>query len=320
MIEPLVTVGIPTFNRPRGLASTLASICSQTYRNIEIIVSDNASTDPAVRATVDEFAAKDARISYHRHPENLGAMANFSSLPPKARGEFFMWAADDDRWEPFFVERCVAGLQADPTLAVCQMEAQYEVDGETLFPFFFEGSPFHSYSSASPVERVKHLLRHVYGNLVYGVFRRDALFHDGRPITEWIGRTLNEIPMLILLASWGGIRVIPEIGLYKAAPRAVCEQARWEQVGGRLPNWRGWRRYFSDCRSLHQYHNMVMHENFATIDALGYDSRTIRQLRARAAYCLLKHEFLLAFRWKLEASATSQSVVDAIGLTAAERG
>lgn len=319
MTKPLVTIGIPTFNRPTGLARTLASMCSQTYPSIEIIVSDNASTDPAVRATVDDFAAKDARISYHRHPENRGAMANFSSLPPKARGDFFMWAADDDRWEPFFVERCVAGLQADPTLAVCQMEAQYEVEGEGLFPFFFEGFPFHNHSSASPVERVRHLLGHVYGNLVYGVFRREALFRDGKPITDWIGRTLNEIPMQILLASWGGIRVIPEIGLYKAAPKAVCEQARWEQLGGRLPNWRGWRSYLSDCGSLYQYHNMVLHENFAAIDALRYDGRTSRWLRAWSAYCLLKHEFLLALRWKPEASGRSQPIVEAISSTASER-
>jgi glycosyltransferase involved in cell wall biosynthesis len=319
MTEPLVTIGVPTFNRPAGLARTLACVCSQTYRNVEIIVSDNASTDPAVRATVDRFAEKDARISYHRHPENIGAWPNFSSLPPRARGDFFMWAADDDRWEPFFVERCVAELQADPALAVCQMEAQYEVDGKTLFPFFFEGSPFNSYSSASAVERVKHLLRHVYGNLVYGVFRREALFHQGRPITEWIGRTLNEIPMLILLASWGGMRIIPEIGLYKTAPRTVCEQARWEFVGGQLPNWRGWRSHFNDCRSNHQYHNMVMRESFAAIDALGYDAQTTRRLRASTTYCLLKHEFLLGLRWRPEASATAQSVVEATGSTAAER-
>ena len=79
-----------SFNRTAGLARTLASMCSQTYRNIEIIVSDNASTDPAVRATVDEFAAKDPRISYHRHSENLGGMANFSSLVRKGSGDFFM--------------------------------------------------------------------------------------------------------------------------------------------------------------------------------------------------------------------------------------
>ncbi len=319
MTEPLVTIGIPTFNRPVGLARTLACVCAQTHRNLEIIVSDNASTDPAVRATIEEFAAKDSRVSHHRHPKNLGAMSNFSSLPPKARGEFFMWAADDDRWEPFFVERCLAELQSDPALAVCQMEARYEVDGEGLFPFFFEGSPFRSYSSASSVERVKHLLRHVYGNLVYGVFRREALFHDGKPITEWIGRTLNEIPMQILLAASGNIRVIPEVGLYKAAPKAVCDQARWEQVGGRLPNWRGWRSYLNDCRSNYQYHNMVMHENFAAIDALGYDRETTRRLRAWAVYCLLKHQFLLALRWKPAALADSQSFSGAIGSTAAKR-
>ena len=197
-------------------------------------------------------------------------------------------------------------LRADPTLAVCQMEAQYEVDGKTLFPFFFEGAPFHDYSSASPVERVKHLLRHVYGNLVYGVFRQEALFHDGKPITEWIGCTLNEIPMQILLAFRGGIRVIPEIGLYKSAPRTVCEQARWEQIGGRLPNWRGWWSYISERRPLHQYHDMVRHESFAAIEALGCDRPTTRSLRSFAANCLLMHELLLALRWKPGAPSNSQ--------------
>jgi glycosyltransferase involved in cell wall biosynthesis len=313
MTEPLVTVGIPTFNRPEGLARTLTSMCSQTYRHLEIIISDNASTDPAVGAVVRTFAAKDERIHYHRHPENLGAMRNFSSLPPKARGEFFMWAADDDRWEPFFIERCVAQLQADPALAICQMEAQYEVDGKTSFPFFFEGAPFHDYSSASPVERVKHLLRHVYGNLVYGVFRREALFHDGKPITEWIGRTLNEMPMQVLMAHRGGIRVIPKIGLYKSAPRVVCEQAQWEQIGGRLPNWRGWRVYLTERRPLRRYHNMVKHEIFVAIDALGCGEPTTRSLRAFAAKGLSRHEFQLALRWKPEVPANSQSYAGAPG-------
>jgi glycosyltransferase involved in cell wall biosynthesis len=309
MTEALVTIGIPTFNRPEGLARTLTSICSQTYRNLEIIVSDNASTNRAVKEVVSDFMERDPRVRYHRHPENLGMMGNFSSLVPKASEEFFMWASDDDRWEPFFIARCVAGLLADPALAVCQMEAQYEVAPGVLFPFFFEGAPFHGYTSRSPVQRVKHLLRHVYGNLVYGIFRREALFHDGRPITEWIGRTLNEIPMQILLASWGGIRVLPEVGLYKAAPRNVCEQARWEQVGGPLPNWPGWRGYLAACRSLHQYHGMVMQENFVAIDALGYDEKTSRQLRAVAAYCLLKHELSLALRWKPSGSRALQPIV-----------
>ncbi len=192
MAEPLVTVGIPTFNRPEGLAQTLGSICSQTYRNLEIIVSDNSSSNSGVGRVASDFAAKDMRVSYHRHPENLGATANFSSFIPKASGQFFMWAADDDRWEPFFIKKCVRELCADPSLAVCQMEAQYENAPRSLFPFFSEGLPFRDCSPRSPEGRVKHLLRHVYGNLLYGVFRRGALLHCGKPVTRWIGRTLNE--------------------------------------------------------------------------------------------------------------------------------
>jgi hypothetical protein len=245
-------------------------------------------------------------------------MANFTSLVSKGSGEFFMWAADDDRWEPFFVERCVDGLLADSSLAVCQMEAQYETAPGTPFPFFFEGAPFHDHASRTSPERVQHLLGHVYGNLVYGVFRREALRHQGRPITEWIGATLNEIPMLILLASAGDIRVIPEVGLYKSAPAAICEQARWEQIGGKLPNWLGWRAHWAACRSLHLYHAMVRRENFIAIGDLGYDKRTTRSVCARSAYYLLKHEFWLAIRWKpAPAARTIRPGLDEAGKAAA---
>ena len=311
MTGPLVTVAVPTFNRPVGLARTLSSICSQTYQNLEIIVSDNASTDVEVEKVVREVMARDKRVTYHRHAENLGAMANFSSLVSKGTGEFFMWAADDDRWEPFFIQKCVDGLLANSKLAVCQMEAQYETAPGSLFPFFFEGEAFHDCVSRTAPERVKHLLCHVYGNLVYGVFRREALLHRGRPVTEWIGRTLNEIPMQILLVSSGSIRVIPEVGLYKSAPASVCEQARWEQIGGKLPNWLGWRAHLAACRSLHQYHAMVRQENFIAIGDLGYDKNTTRWLYAWATYYLLRHECFLAIRWKpAPATAPVRSALD----------
>jgi glycosyltransferase involved in cell wall biosynthesis len=298
MIDPLVTIGIPTYNRPTSLARTLAAMCNQTYRNLEIIVSDNASTDPSVEKVVRDVMAGDSRVVYHRHSQNVGATANFSSLVSKGTGELFMWAADDDRWETFFVEKCARELVSNPSLAVCQMEAQYEVAPGTLFPFFFEGSAFHRPLSGSPPERVKQLLRHVYGNLVYGVFRREALFHNGRPVTEWVGRTLNEIPMEVLFVSRGGICVLPEIGMYKSAPKTVCEQAMWEQCDGRLPNWMGWRAHISGSQSLHRYHSMVLQETCVAIDDLGYDKHTTRRLRAWAAFCLFRHELYLAMRWK----------------------
>lgn len=59
---PLVSVGIPTYNRPEGLRQTLECITRQTYKNLEIIVSDNCSLESETEAIVREFMAKDSHI------------------------------------------------------------------------------------------------------------------------------------------------------------------------------------------------------------------------------------------------------------------
>ena len=69
---PLVSVGIPTYNRPDGLRRTLECITGQTYRNLEIIVSDNCSPNPDADKVGKEFAQKDPRIQYFRQKENTG--------------------------------------------------------------------------------------------------------------------------------------------------------------------------------------------------------------------------------------------------------
>ena len=61
---------------------------------------------------------------------------------------------------------------------------------------------------------------------------------------------------------------------------------------------------------------MVMQENFVAIDALGYDEKTTKQLRTVAAYCLLKHEFLLALRWKPSSSHALQPITAGTGAIA----
>src|SRR6185437_16169208 len=74
---PLVSVGIPTFNRPTGLNRTLQLICGQTYPNLEILVSDNASPGSETERVVREFSEIDARVKYFRQPSNVGPTENF---------------------------------------------------------------------------------------------------------------------------------------------------------------------------------------------------------------------------------------------------
>jgi len=113
--RPLVSVGIPTHNRPEGLRRTLECITTQTCRDLEILVSDNGSSGHATRDVVESFMAGDPRVSYHRSSTNEGPVANFRRVLERAAGKYFMWAADDDLWDERFVAAGVTCLEREPS-------------------------------------------------------------------------------------------------------------------------------------------------------------------------------------------------------------
>lgn len=116
---PLVTVGIPTYDRVIGLETTLKCIIDQTYKNLEIIISDNCSTDPLVVVLLEKYAALDKRVKFYVQEKNLTIIPNFQFLLDKAVGEYFMWAADDDLWDNNFIEVCVNGMQTNADTVLC---------------------------------------------------------------------------------------------------------------------------------------------------------------------------------------------------------
>lgn len=119
---PLVTVGIPTYNRPEGLERTLGCICKQTYTNLEVIISDNCSTRPEVQSILEKYAGQDKRITYYVQEKNISIVPNFQFLLNKARGEYFMWAADDDNWDANFIEVCVNSMRVNKDVALCMTD------------------------------------------------------------------------------------------------------------------------------------------------------------------------------------------------------
>jgi glycosyltransferase involved in cell wall biosynthesis len=129
----LVSVGIPTYNRPEGLRRTLGYITQQTYKNLEIIVSDNCSPDTEVERVLKEFKEKDSRVQFFRQGENIGAINNFKFVLEKATGEYFMWAADDDQWELDFVEKNLYSILSDTRyIASFSNFCQIDVNGNKL--------------------------------------------------------------------------------------------------------------------------------------------------------------------------------------------
>jgi len=105
MSKPLITIAIPTYNRAdKFLKDTLKCALNQTYQNIEILVSDNCSTDNT-EELVRSF--EDPRLTYYKQQENLGSYGNMNFLLKKAKGHYFHMYHDDDRIDLDFIESCM---------------------------------------------------------------------------------------------------------------------------------------------------------------------------------------------------------------------
>ncbi len=114
---PRVSVIIPVHDAGRWLAQALASVAAQTYRDREVVIVDDGSTDAATLALLDA-AAKRPGVTVHRTP-NRGPAAARNLAVERARGELIVPLDADDRLAPAFLERTVAALDAAPPVDVC---------------------------------------------------------------------------------------------------------------------------------------------------------------------------------------------------------
>ncbi|MBL4910774.1 MAG: glycosyltransferase [Alteromonadaceae bacterium] len=103
---PLVTVWIPTFNRKQLLERALNSVLKQSYKNIEIYIVDNGSTD-GTEKMIEEYLHQYSNIIYHRFDANLGACAARNYAIVNAKGEFVTGLDDDDEFLPQRIDQLV---------------------------------------------------------------------------------------------------------------------------------------------------------------------------------------------------------------------
>lgn len=86
------------------MGRAIESALNQDFQNIELLISDNASTDETEAICLDA-ARRDNRVKYLRQQTNQGATANFREVLRQSGGEFFMWLADDDWLDQSYVGR-----------------------------------------------------------------------------------------------------------------------------------------------------------------------------------------------------------------------
>lgn len=111
-MSPLISVGIPAYNREAILEKCLNSILKQTYKNIEIIVSDNHSTDNTFKIC-QKISSRDRRVVCFRQKRNIGMGKNFNFVLKKSKGKYFMWVGSDDLLKKNSVELLFKALSSN---------------------------------------------------------------------------------------------------------------------------------------------------------------------------------------------------------------
>jgi glycosyltransferase involved in cell wall biosynthesis len=203
---PLVSIGIPCYNRAHLIGRAIESALKQDYRNLELIISDNASTDET-EAVCRDFAARDDRVTYIRQAENQGAVFNFDIVRRHAQGKYFLWLGDDDWLEPDYVSACVNFLEAHADYVVAYGRARF-YQGD-LLDSEYDGF---SLSQKSGVARVIDYYRQVDDNsMFYGVFNRKILENVGN-VRDIVG---GDWIFMSRIAYQGKVQLLPETCVHR---------------------------------------------------------------------------------------------------------
>ena len=247
---PLVSIGMPVYNGEDYLEGALRSILDQDFTDLELLISDNASTDRTPEI-LEAWAAKDSRIVLHSNTTNVGASANFNRVLKMARGRYFRWACHDDVLAPGMLRACVTALESGDssyvlvypeTVIIDEDGNEVEVMSDQL-----------DLQEGDPVDRLRHFIRNYRkANVIYGMMRTDAIRSvDGLPAYN-----AGDLVMIAGVALRGRFREVPEPLFYRRvhpgmswrASRTAEGFARWFEPSKRwlivFQAWRLWRELF----------------------------------------------------------------------------
>ena len=178
--KPKVTIGMPVYNGEKHIAKAIENLLSQDFSDFELIISDNASTD-STQEICKRYLGIDKRVSYYRNEENIGAFHNFNRLIGLAKGEYFMWAACDDAWEPSFISSLAGKLDSSPRsiLAFCRLDLRFKNGA----PAAGVGTDWRIWFCGPRFLRMANMIFMHYNSqkacMIYGLIRKEVLLKAG---------------------------------------------------------------------------------------------------------------------------------------------
>ena len=220
--NPEVSVGMPVYNGERWLAEAIESILDQSFDRLELIISDNDSTD-GTEEICRSYAARDPRVRYLRQEKNLGASDNYNFVFRSARAPYFKWASSNDICHERFLESCLAQFRDRPDLALCYPRARLFIEQPE------DGEDYHDgldLPEDSPCRRFERLVSEMaLNNVMNGVIRSEVL-----------GRTplikpyySSDIVLMAEVALHGKVAEVPEFLFFRRMDEKTATRLKSEE-------------------------------------------------------------------------------------------
>jgi glycosyltransferase involved in cell wall biosynthesis len=246
---------MPVYNGEDFIEEAIDSILAQTFTDFELIICDNASNDDTQRICRG-LSESDKRISYKRNEKNMGAAWNYNRTFDYSTGEYFKWAAHDDKLDPCFLEKCVEVLDRDSEVVLCHPRTHVIDANGGIIGHHQDKEQAHSENKRT---RFRALISLDYDCwAIFGIFRRSILSRTPRH-GNYIGADRNLLAEISLI---GRIHEVPEpLFLRRDHPKASTrayhtarELMNWYDPENRnllaMPYWKRCREYFSSVNRV----------------------------------------------------------------------
>jgi glycosyltransferase involved in cell wall biosynthesis len=203
---PVLGIGMPVYNGAKWIRESIEHLLCQSFRDFELIISDNASTD-GTDTICRALADRDSRIRYHRNSTNIGAFRNYDRVFELSTAAYFKWASCNDICLDGFLEKCVAVLDAQPDVVLVYPKAivVFAQPGGQEYAEEYEDDL--NLDQDRPSERFRdYLNRERINNVMNGVMRAAALRQTAlnRPLPG------SDISMIAELSLRGKFVEIPD--------------------------------------------------------------------------------------------------------------
>jgi len=211
-MNTVLTIGMPVFNDIKFIEQSLISILAQKDVEFQLIISDDGATDGSSEIC-QLFATKDKRITFYKQEKNLGISKNMEFLLAKADTPFFMWAADDDLWDPYFAFKNIEKLKKNEKAIVsfCKFCMIDENNNPIAKDIVFD------YSNNKQFNRLINFIKKSNDGFGYGVFKTEKIKLVNFPIWWWPNKKTpynNIYPSLCFYLTLGDFCCVNETSLF----------------------------------------------------------------------------------------------------------